>query len=188
VWNEGIHLLKINGVLCDLGLHLYMLTSTRQGMWFSAGILTGYLPNLNWTHHTCANRWVQTFSLTYCSPIAPFSHIHNQSDTSSHEDSKTTHNCMHTVTVTFSNPALFLPLCVRWAMTSSDASAIVLMVGILLITPTPLLYQITQSSDPWHNAPARHDSELTPSCSLSRRFIRLLPSFRRCSTCGPHTR
>jgi len=64
--------------------------------------------------------------------LLPFSHSQNHSETSPREDSKRTHNYMQTVTVTFLNPALSLPLCIRLAMTSSDASATVLVVGILL--------------------------------------------------------
>ncbi|KDR13733.1 hypothetical protein L798_12131 [Zootermopsis nevadensis] len=51
------------------------------------------------------------------------------------------HNPMHRVTDTFPSPVPSLPLCMRWAMTSSDASATVLLVSISRTTQTPLCTQ-----------------------------------------------
>lgn len=87
--------------------------------------------------------------------LPPFSHCQNHSDTSPREDSKRTHNYMHTVTVTFPSPALSLPLCIRLAMTSSDASATVLVVGILfshtnstLVPNHTKLWSVAQCTSP----------------------------------------
>jgi len=124
----------MNGVLCNLGIDLHTPTRTSQGMWSATRILTRFLPNPSWTHYSCAHRCCQLSTLIALiyDTCHHFLTVKNHSDTSPREDSKRTHNYMHTVTVTFLNPVLSLPLCIRLTMTSSDASATVLVVGILL--------------------------------------------------------
>jgi hypothetical protein len=81
------------------------------------------------------------------------------------------HNSMHIVTITFPKPVSSLPFCISWAMTSSDASATVVLVSILLSTQ---LFHSLVTTRTMHSP--RHESELKLSCPLSRHFIRLPPS------------